>query len=45
MNETFSDLYNAIIAGDAPGAKAGVQKALDADNEPGLILSDGMIAP
>jgi 5-methyltetrahydrofolate--homocysteine methyltransferase len=44
MNETFSDLYNAIIDGDAAGAKTGVQKALDADQEPGLILSDGMIA-
>jgi 5-methyltetrahydrofolate--homocysteine methyltransferase len=44
MNETLSALYDAILDGDVSGAKDGVQAALDAGLEPGLILSDGMIA-
>ena len=44
MNETLSALYNAILDGGVAGAKDEAQAALDAGLEPGLILSDGMIA-
>ncbi len=44
MNENISSLYNAILDGDAGGAKGGVQAALEAGLEPGTILAEGMIA-
>jgi 5-methyltetrahydrofolate--homocysteine methyltransferase len=44
MNEKLSELYNAILEGNVTGAKDGVQSALEADLEPGVILADGMIA-
>jgi 5-methyltetrahydrofolate--homocysteine methyltransferase len=44
MNEKLSALYNAIIEGDVPGVKDGVQALLDAGLEPGTILAEGMIA-
>jgi 5-methyltetrahydrofolate--homocysteine methyltransferase len=44
MNEKLSALYHAILEGDAPGAKDGVQAALDAGHEPGSILTEGMVA-
>lgn len=44
MNENLFALYNAILEGDVPGANDGVQAALQADLEPGDILSEGMIA-
>jgi|GEM_PF-7082906 len=44
MNEKLSALYNAILEGSVPGARDGVQTALDAGHEPGSILTEGMIA-
>jgi len=44
MNETLSALYNAILDGSVAGARDGAQSALDSGLEPGLILSEGMIA-
>jgi 5-methyltetrahydrofolate--homocysteine methyltransferase len=44
MNESISKLYNAILEGDAEGAKEGVRTSLDAGLEPGNILAEGMIA-
>ena len=44
MNEELSTLYNAILEGDMASAQSAVQASLDAGLEPGLILSDGMIA-
>jgi 5-methyltetrahydrofolate--homocysteine methyltransferase len=44
MNENISSLYHAILDGDAGGAKAGVQAALETGLEPGAILAEGMIA-
>jgi 5-methyltetrahydrofolate--homocysteine methyltransferase len=44
MNEKLSELYNAILEGNVTEAKDGVQSALEADLEPGVILADGMIA-
>jgi len=44
MNATLSPLYNAILDGGVAGAKDGAQAALAAGLEPGLILSEGMIA-
>ena len=44
MNEKLSALYNAILEGDVAATQAGVQAALDAGLEPGIILADGMIA-
>jgi 5-methyltetrahydrofolate--homocysteine methyltransferase len=44
MNKNISVLYNAILDGDVTNAKNGIQSALDAGLDPGLILADGMIA-
>ena len=44
MNETLSSLYNAILEGGVAGAKDGALAALDSGLEPGMILSEGMIA-
>lgn len=44
MNEKLSTLYTAILEGDMAGAKDGVQSALDAGMEPGIILAEGMVA-
>jgi len=44
MNEKYAALYNAILEGDVAGAQDGVQAALAAGLEPGIILAEGMIA-
>jgi 5-methyltetrahydrofolate--homocysteine methyltransferase len=44
MNEILSALYNAILDGDTSSAIDRVQAALESGLEPGLILTDGMIA-
>lgn len=44
MNQMLETIYNAILDGDVAGTADGVQSALNAGLEPGLILSDGMIA-
>jgi 5-methyltetrahydrofolate--homocysteine methyltransferase len=44
MNEHLTQIYVAILDGDVTGASDGVQDALQSGLEPGLILSDGMIA-
>jgi 5-methyltetrahydrofolate--homocysteine methyltransferase len=37
-------IYNAVLDGDAPGAKAGVNAALAVSVAPEVVLSDGLIA-
>ena len=44
MNERLQELYDSVLNGDTPGARAGVQAALDDGIEPGAILNDSMIA-
>ena len=44
MNDKYSDLYNGILEGDKDAAEAGVAQALEANNDPAEILSEGMIA-
>jgi len=44
MDETLKKLFDAILEGDVEGAKANVQKALDAQLDPITILNEGMIA-
>jgi len=44
MDETLKQLFDAILEGDVEGAKANVQKALDAQLDPTTILNEGMIA-
>ncbi len=44
MNQTLSELYEAIVGGDAPVTKKKVQESLDAGLEPAVILNEGMIA-
>jgi 5-methyltetrahydrofolate--homocysteine methyltransferase len=36
-------LYNAILEGDLEAAVSGVNQAIEAGNDPGVILSEGMI--
>ncbi len=40
----LESLYQAVLEGDAPAAKAGVQAALGAGVAPEVILSDGLIS-
>jgi 5-methyltetrahydrofolate--homocysteine methyltransferase len=44
MNENLTQLYNAILDGDATNANDGVQAALLSDLQPEKILADGMVA-
>jgi 5-methyltetrahydrofolate--homocysteine methyltransferase len=44
MDETLEHIFSSILAGDRDATKAGVQKALDAGQNPGTILNEGMIA-
>ncbi len=44
MDEILKDLFGAILDGDVEAAKSDVQKALDAQLNPTIILNDGMIA-
>lgn len=44
MNELLQPIYQAILNGDKKVAPVGVQAALDANLDPGEILSEGMIA-
>lgn len=43
MNPILSELYEAIVEGQANDAKRKVQEALDAGIEPSTILNEGMI--
>ena len=42
--QPIETIYNAVLEGDAPGAKAGVNAALAAGLNPEVILKDGLIA-
>jgi 5-methyltetrahydrofolate--homocysteine methyltransferase len=44
MIEQLKPIYESILNGEIDEVTAGVQSALDADVDPGLILSEGMIA-
>jgi 5-methyltetrahydrofolate--homocysteine methyltransferase len=44
MDEMLKSLFDAILDGDVEGAKSNVQKVLDAQLDPTIILNDGMIA-
>jgi 5-methyltetrahydrofolate--homocysteine methyltransferase len=44
MDEILKSLFDAILDGDVESAKSNVQKALDAQLKPTIILNDGMIA-
>ena len=37
-------IYNAVLDGNAPAAKAGVEKALAEGTSPDVILKDGLIS-
>ncbi len=41
---SLENIYNAVLEGDAKGAQAGVQAALDAGTPAETILKDGLIA-
>ena len=44
MDPKLAAVYEAVLEGDMPAAKAGIQTALDAGLAPITILNDGMIA-
>ncbi len=44
MAQPLETIYNAVLEGDAAGAKAGVSAALAAGINPETILKDGLIA-
>ena len=44
MGNALETIYNAVLEGDAAGAKAGVNAALAAGLNPEVILKDGLIA-
>ena len=44
MDEILKNLFDAILDGDVESAKSNVQKALDAQLNPTIILNEGMIA-
>ena len=44
MGNALETIYNAVLEGDAAGAKAGVNAALAAGVNPDTILKDGLIA-
>ncbi len=44
MDEILKNLFDAILDGDVESATSNVQKALDAQLNPTVILNDGMIA-
>jgi 5-methyltetrahydrofolate--homocysteine methyltransferase len=44
MGSELETIYTAVLEGDAPGAKAGVNAALAAGISPEAILKDGLIA-
>lgn len=44
MEQQLENLYNAVLEGDAAGAKAGVSAALAAGLNPEIILKDSLIA-
>jgi 5-methyltetrahydrofolate--homocysteine methyltransferase len=44
MNQTLQELFDAIVAGQAPVAQQKVREALDAGIDPATILNEGMIA-
>ncbi len=44
MNEHLQKIFEGVLNGDQKATIAGVQAALDAGLEPGVILNDGMVA-
>ena len=44
MNQTLEEIFDGIVAGKAPVVQQKVQEALDAGQDPTVILNDGMIA-
>ena len=44
MNSQLEAIYNAVLEGDAAGAKAGVNAAIAAGLDPDTILKEGLIA-
>ena len=44
MDPKLAAIFEAVLEGDMPGAKATIQAALDAGLAPNAILNDGMIA-
>ena len=44
MSEKYPEIYNGILEGDVQRTVAGVNSALDANNDPAEILNKGMIA-
>jgi 5-methyltetrahydrofolate--homocysteine methyltransferase len=44
MNEILKNLFDAILEGNIESTKSNVQKALDAQLNPTIILNEGMIA-
>jgi len=44
MSNNYPELYNGILEGDVATTVAGVTQALEANNDPAEILSQGMIA-
>ncbi|PKO20516.1 MAG: cobalamin-binding protein [Chloroflexi bacterium HGW-Chloroflexi-1] len=44
MSSSLETIYNAVLEGNAPGAKAGVQAAITEGIAPETILRDGLIA-
>lgn len=44
MEQVLQDIFSAIVDGKAPIAQAKVKEALESGQQPGVILSDAMIA-
>jgi 5-methyltetrahydrofolate--homocysteine methyltransferase len=44
MSDTLSTLFDAVIRGDEAAVEKGVQRALDSDEAPQVILNEGLIA-
>ena len=44
MSNNYQDIYEGVLVGDVAATEAGVTQALEAKNDPGEILNQGMIA-
>ena len=44
MNVVLKSIYEGVLNGNAPQVQEGVVFAIDQGYEPGIILSEGMIA-
>jgi 5-methyltetrahydrofolate--homocysteine methyltransferase len=44
MDSNIQNIYDSILVGNTAGTEAGVNQALEAGTDPGVILNDGMIA-